>query len=170
MPTEPIFERLGPILTPGYSLIDGAPKLSDYLHLRVRSGLSPKTEGQAEAAIAGSWAACHIFHEPENRCVAMGRVIGDGGWYFHIVDMAVEPSHQRRGLGSAVLLYLLEEIRHLAPPNAYVSLLADPPGRQLYMRIGFVESAPESVGMVLILDQGGPLTSPSGDAAIGSGG
>lgn len=25
-----------------------------------------------------------------------GRVIGDGGWYFHIVDMATQPDHQRR--------------------------------------------------------------------------
>jgi len=82
----------------------------------------------------------------------MGRVIGDGGWYFHIVDMAVLPEHQRRGLGSAVLGYLLEQIRHRAPHGAYVSLLADPSGRHLYMRTGFVESAPGSVGMVLILD------------------
>jgi len=35
----------------------------------------------------------------------MGRVIGDGGWYFHIVDMAVLPEHQRRGLGDAVLTW-----------------------------------------------------------------
>jgi len=82
----------------------------------------------------------------------MGRVIGDGGWYFHIVDMAVLPEHQRRGLGRAVLDYLLEQIRRRAPRGAYVSLLADPPGRHLYTRSGFVESAPESVAMVLTLD------------------
>jgi len=81
-----------------------------------------------------------------------GGVIGDGGWYFHVVDMAVLPEHQRSGLGSAVLTYLLEQIRQRAPRGAYVSLLADPPGRRLYARKGFVESAPDSVGMVLVLD------------------
>jgi GNAT superfamily N-acetyltransferase len=82
----------------------------------------------------------------------MGRLIGDGGWYFHVVDMAVLPEHQRRGLGSAVLRYLLEQIRQRAPRGAYVSLLADPPGRQLYTRFGFVESAPDSLGMTLVID------------------
>jgi len=81
----------------------------------------------------------------------MGRVIGDGGWYFHVVDMAVLPDHQRRGLGSAVLTHLLEQIRARAPKGAFVSLLADPPGRRLYARHGFVESAPDSVGMALLL-------------------
>ena len=139
-------------LSPSYSLREGAPALSDYLRLRVRAGLSPKTEEQAMAAISGSWAACHVVHEVEARSVAMGRLIGDGGWYFHVVDMAVLPEHQRRGLGSAVLTHLLEQIRHRAPRGAYVSLLADPPGRQLYARYGFIESAPDSLGMTLVLD------------------
>jgi ribosomal protein S18 acetylase RimI-like enzyme len=81
----------------------------------------------------------------------MGRVIGDGGWYFHIADMAVLPEHQRRGLGSAVLDHLLQQIRDGAPDGALVTLLADPPGRSLYTRHGFVESAPGSVGMILLL-------------------
>jgi len=54
-------------------------------------------------------------------------------------------------LGSAVLTYLLEQIRARAPKDAFVSLLADPPGRRLYARHGFVESAPDSVGMALLL-------------------
>jgi len=82
----------------------------------------------------------------------MGRLIGDGGWYFHVVDMAVLPEHQRRGLGGVVLTHLLEQIRRRAPRDAYVSLLADAPGRQLYARYGFVESAPGSLGMALVLD------------------
>ena len=134
-----------------YSLHDGAPPTTEYLELRIRAGLSPKTKDQAAAAISGSWAACHVVHDAGNCSVAMGRVIGDGGWYFHIVDMAVLPEHQRRGLGGAVLRHLLEQINERAPRDAYVSLLADEPGRRLYARYGFAESAPDSVGMVLKL-------------------
>jgi ribosomal protein S18 acetylase RimI-like enzyme len=90
-------------------------------------------------------------HEPSGETVGMGRVIGDGGWYFHVVDMAVLPDHQRRGLGDAILRSLLERIRAHAPRGAYVNLLADPPGRRLYARHGFVETAPHSVGMALRL-------------------
>jgi len=138
-------------LSDGYRLVDGPPTSEDYLDLRLRAGLSPKREDQAASALPGSWAACHVLHESQDRPVAMGRVIGDGGWYFHVVDMAVLPDHQRRGLGSAVLTYLLEQIRARAPKDAFVSLLADPPGRRLYARHGFVESAPDSIGMALLL-------------------
>ena len=81
----------------------------------------------------------------------MGRVIGDGGWYFHVVDMAVLPDHQRRGLGDRILTELMQQIRSKAPPGAYVTLLADEPGRKLYARHGFVETAPGSIGMALTL-------------------
>lgn len=81
--------------------------------------------------------------------VAMGRVIGDGGWYFHIVDIAVLPEHQRRGLGDLVLSWLLARIRETAPANPYISLLADEPGRRLYLRHNFVPTAPNSVGMAI---------------------
>lgn len=134
-------------LPPGYELVPGPPSVADYLELRTRSGLSPKTAEQAQAALAGSWAACHV--ETDGGIVAMGRVLGDGGWYFHVADMAVLPEHQRRGLGAAVLAFLLEQIRDRAPADPLVTLLADPAGRPLYARFGFVESAPGSIGMIL---------------------
>lgn len=133
----------------GYRIVDGPPGVADYRALRERSGLSPKRADQAERAVVGGWAACHVVHEETGATVGMGRVIGDGGWYFHIVDMAVLPEHQGNGLGSAVLGRLVETIKADAPPDAYITLLADPPGRRLYARHGFVETAPDSVGMVL---------------------
>ena len=133
----------------GYRLVDGPPGVDDYRRLRKRSGLSPKSHDQAERAVAGGWTACHVVHDESSTTVGMGRVIGDGGWYFHIVDMAVLPEHQGRGLGSIVLRRLVDTITAEAPPDAYVTLLADPPGRRLYARHGFVETAPHQVGMVL---------------------
>jgi ribosomal protein S18 acetylase RimI-like enzyme len=135
----------------GYRLVEGPPAVDDYLALRERSGLTPKSREQAVAALPGSWAACHVVHEASGATVGMGRVLGDGGWYFHVVDMAVLPEHQRRGLGDAVLTWLLERIGAQAPPGAHVNLLADPPGRRLYERHGFAETAPRSVGMELRL-------------------
>jgi GNAT superfamily N-acetyltransferase len=91
----------------------------------------------------------HVVGDGE--VVGMGRLLGDGGWYFHVVDMAVLPAHQRRGLGDTILGALLDRVREVAPPGAYVNLLADPPGRRLYERHGFAETAPGSVGMALRL-------------------
>ncbi len=110
---------------PDYRLVMESPPVADYLRLRQEAGLSPKTEEQATAALRGGWAACHVMRESGGEIVGMGRLLGDGGWYFHVIDMAVLPEHQRRGLGDAVLSALLEQVREHAPPGAYVNLLAD---------------------------------------------
>lgn len=124
--------------------------------LRARAGLTPKSPEQTALALAGSWAAAQVVWRggrggdldgPE--VVGMGRVIGDGGWYFHIADMAVFPEHQRRGIDDAILTALVGRIEAAAPTGAFVTLLADPPGRALYARHGFVPTAPHSVGMAL---------------------
>lgn len=49
-----------------------------------------------------------------------------------------------------ILTELLHRIDQLAPPGAYVSLIADEPGRRLYERHGFVPTAPSSIGMAIL--------------------
>ena len=133
----------------GYRLVDGPPAVEDYVALRLGAGLSPKRSDQAAAAIDGAWAAVHVACA--GGTVGMGRVLGDGGWYFHVLDMAVLPEHQRRGLGDAILTALLDRIRRDAPEGAYVCLFADPPGRKLYEHHGFGLTAPGSVGMARLI-------------------
>lgn len=133
-----------------YQLVVGPPDLPAYLRLRRDSGLTPVTAEQGAGALTGSWSFCHVRHVVAGETVAMGRVIGDGGWYFHVADMATLPDHQRRGLGRRVLEHLLTDIRERAPRDAYVTLVADPPGRRLYEQLGLRDVAP-SVGMFVRL-------------------
>ena len=137
-------------LAAGYSLLVGAPSPLDSVRLRSDAGLSPKTLAQAEAAVAGSWAFRRVVTEGGD-VVAMGRVVGDGGWYFVVADMATLTEHQGRGLGGAVLDGLLEDIRARAEPGASVTLTADPPGRRLYESRGFSDVAPARTGMSRLL-------------------
>lgn len=130
-----------------YVLVPTAPDADEYARLRRDSGLSPKTHEQAGFAVANSWAFCHVRHRESGVAVSMGRLLGDGGWYFHVADMATLPAHQRRGLGRRVLEWLLDQIDTRAPADPYVTLMADEPGRPLYRSLGFVESAPKSIGM-----------------------
>ena len=132
-----------------YRLVDEAPAIEDYLRLRAESGLTPKQTAQAELALAGTWFAVRVEDTTDGSTVAMGRVVGDGGWYFQIADMATLPEHQGRGIGNAVLAHLIDAIRTRAPAEPYITLMADAPGRPLYAKHGFVDTAPHSIGMVL---------------------
>ncbi|KAK3489306.1 uncharacterized protein B0T23DRAFT_385164 [Neurospora hispaniola] len=148
-----------PTLPKGYVLHAGYPPVSSYRHLRSASGLTPRSVAQAAPVPSNSWYGCYITHD-DNKPVAMGRIIGDGGWYFHIADMATLPEHQRKGLGDVVLKELLAYIARNAPCDEkegeypYITLFADGPGRRLYEKNGFKETAPRSTGMVLSYDRG----------------
>ena len=154
-------------LPPGYAFHDAPPPLERYLYLRAHNGFSPKTPEQGQGALTGSWAWSTIIYtpppspdsdpsttsSPEPEVAGMIRAIGDGGWYFLISDMCVETTHRRQGLGEALLRRMLDKIISSVPKGPLISLLADPPGRALYKKLGFVESAPRSVGMWLIPGQ-----------------
>ncbi|ALE06589.1 acetyltransferase [Arthrobacter sp. ERGS1:01] len=131
-----------------FDLIANPPSLEEYLSLRRDCGLSLKTPEQGAGALTGSWYFCHIRDRETGKAVAMGRIIGDGGWCFHIADMATLPQFQGRGLGRQVLDALVAQIRINAPDNPYITLVADPPGRRLYEQAGFSEINP-SRGMEL---------------------
>ncbi|MEB4615816.1 GNAT family N-acetyltransferase, partial [Leucobacter sp. M11] len=120
-----------------YLLVPGPPPLDEYRRLRAEAGLSPKRAEQADGALANSWAFCHL-RSPEGEIAAMGRIIGDGGWYFHISDIATHPEHQRRGLGRRVMEWLIAQVEERAPAGASITLMADPPGFALYRGLGFV--------------------------------
>ena len=142
-------------LPSGYDLLDDVPSVDEYRRLREIAGLSPKSAAAAATGLPNSWAAA-LVRTADGTAVGMGRVIGDGGCFFQVVDIAVSPEHQRRGLGGAILARLLERLRADGPADAYVSLFADPPGRELYRRHGFRETAPDQVGMAIVLGRQPP--------------
>lgn len=80
----------------------------------------------------------------------MGRIIGDGGCFFQVTDIAVDPAHQGRGLGKLIMKELRGWIDTNVPATGYVSLIADGRARELYGGFGFVDVGPKSVGMALM--------------------
>lgn len=121
------------------------PTVEEYLHLRDIAGLSPFAADAARIGLAGSIFAVVIRHQDQT--VGMGRIIGDGGCFFQITDIAVDPAHQGRGLGKRIMAALMDHVRDTLPASAYVSLMADVPANALYRQFGFHETAPRTVGM-----------------------
>ena len=135
-----------------FTLVAGTPSVDDFLRLRKVSGLSEKTRAAAEAGLPNTWFAVTVQHD--GRAVGMGRIIGDGGTAFQVVDIAVEPDHQGKGLGKTIMAALVEHIHANAPPSAYVSMIADGDARHLYAKYGFEPVMPASIGMALRLKPG----------------
>jgi ribosomal protein S18 acetylase RimI-like enzyme len=133
-----------------YEVIPGTPGVDDYRRLRKVVGLSEKSQAAAEAGLPNTWYAVTIGHR--GRTIGMGRVIGDGGTAFQIVDIAVEPEHQGKGLGKQIVAALVDHLRANAPPSAYVSLIADGDAQFLYAKYGFAPVMPESIGMAMRID------------------
>ena len=121
------------------------PDAQEYNNLRIISGLSPKDEVGSEVGLKNS--IFIVTLRDSEKLIGMGRIIGDKGCFYHIVDIAVAPEYQGNGLGKLIMSEINKYLGNNIPKSSYVSLIADVPADKLYEKFGFEYSAPKSVGM-----------------------
>lgn len=125
------------------------PAVAEYRTLRVAAGLSAMSEEAAAKGLPASWCAVCIRNGSE--LIGMGRVVGDGGCFFLVVDIAVAPAWQGQGLGKRIMAALTEQLHAHAPVGAMIGLFADGEAYRLYQQFGFRLTAPGAQGMLLRL-------------------
>ena len=79
----------------------------------------------------------------------MGRLVGDGGCNFEIVDVCVHPDHRLQGLGTQVMETLIEYLRSNAPKSADISVVSVEGAPAMYHMFGFKPTHPTSFSMKL---------------------
>lgn len=131
-----------------YTIRLAIPAIATYQQLRVAAGMSAKSTEAAAKGLPNSLFAVQVLLGDE--VVGMGRIIGDGGCFFQVTDIAVLPAHQGKGLGKRIMREIMQFIETAVPPSAYVSLIADGQAQELYAQFGFRHTAPVSVGMALV--------------------
>ncbi|WP_245156285.1 GNAT family N-acetyltransferase [Agrilutibacter solisilvae] len=136
-------------MTAQIELVEHFPEVEDYCRLRTVAGMSPKTAEAARKGLPNTLYGVSLRHDGE--VIGMGRIIGDGGCFYTVVDIAVAPPWQGQGLGKRIMNALDAWLRTHAEPSAYVTLVADGEARHLYSKYGFVETAPASVNMEYIV-------------------
>ncbi|HAS6943419.1 TPA: GNAT family N-acetyltransferase [Vibrio parahaemolyticus] len=119
------------------------PSPKEFCDMRVKAGLSPKSLKAATIALPNSLYGVSIRNGDE--LIAMGRVVGDGACNFEVVDVAVDPSYQGRGLGRKVMEYIDSYLSSVALDGSYVSMIADEPA--FYEKLGYKLVSPSSEGM-----------------------
>jgi GNAT superfamily N-acetyltransferase len=135
-----------------YEIRPGVPSVEIYRRLRTHADLSDKSAEGAAVGLAHIWFGVMAVQSGEP--VGMGRIVGDGGCFFQVVDVCVLPEHQGRGLGRQIMQALTDELERRAPARSYVSLIADGDAHRLYRKFGFTDTAPESIGMARFMTTG----------------
>ena len=131
-----------------YQIKAEIPSVENYIAIRLAAGLSRKSEQAAAIGLKNSLFGVVVYHDA--RPVAIGRIIGDGGCFFEITDMAVLPEHQGNGVGAMIMTTLVEWLQQNAPSTAYVSLMADHGTPDFYQKFGFTKAElPKSSGMYM---------------------
>jgi GNAT superfamily N-acetyltransferase len=133
-------------MTADYRFVDTVPSAEDFCRLREVAGMSPRPLEGARAGLPRSCYGIHILYQGVT--IGMGRIVGDGALNFDIVDVAIDPIHQGKGLGRQIMERLVIWLDSNACKGAYVSLVADVP--ELYAKFGFVSVRPESEGMARV--------------------
>ncbi len=134
----------------GFTVVEQVVSVADFMRLRDVSGMSPRDEAGAATGLPNSLYGVQILDAGE--AIAKGRIVGDGGLNFEIVDVAVDPAYQGKGLGKTMMRYLMRNLERTAPKNAYITLVGDEPG--FYEKLGFKRVRPASEGMYML----GPVT------------
>lgn len=125
------------------------PGNAEYRALRSAAGLSVMSEEGAGIGLPASW--CSVCVRVEGELIGMGRVVGDGGLFLFVVDIAVTPAWQGKGLGRRIMQALMDEVHARAPSRTMVGLIADGSAHELYAKFGFKLVAPGAHGMLLRL-------------------
>ncbi|WP_284037241.1 GNAT family N-acetyltransferase [Neobacillus sp. 114] len=128
-----------------FKINHASPSPIEYIELRVEGGLSRKSLEAATIGLNNTLFSVCIYDQ--STLIGLGRVVGDGGTVFHIVDIVVKPSYQGQGLGKVIMKEIMNYLEKNTYPGSYVSLIADDPANRLYEKFGFQYTYPKSHGM-----------------------
>ena len=125
------------------------PANDEYRALRAAAGLSVMSVEGAAIGLPASW--CSVCVRDGDELIGMGRVVGDGGLFLFVVDIAVAPAWQGQGWGQRIMQALMDEVHARAPARTMVALIANGTAHRLYEQFGFKQVAPAAHGMLLRL-------------------
>lgn len=108
----------------------------DYYRLRESVAWLNFSREQTEKALNNSLYT--VVAEDDGKVVGMGRMTGDGLYYL-IVDIVVQPDHQKKGIGSAIIDMMIDYVDRETPigGRSSVQLTAEKGKETFYEKRGF---------------------------------
>ena len=130
-----------------YKIVERTPTVQEYNAVRLGAGLTVKDELAAQRGLSNTLFGICVVHN--EAVVGIGRVIGDGGLFYDIVDVAVVVEHQRRGVGKMIMHGLMAYIDVNARPSSLVCLMANKGIAPFYEKYGFKARETDMPGMII---------------------
>lgn len=108
----------------------------EYCELRESVGWLLFSKEQTQKALTNSLYT--VIAVKDSQTVGMGRLIGDG-MYYMIVDIVVQPSYQKQGIGNKIINMILEFVDKETPTGgrSSIQLIAEKGKETFYEKIGF---------------------------------
>lgn len=101
---------------------------------RLTGWIDPQEDGAfINRAVAGSFLAAGFFDG--ERLAGFGRVLSDGVSDAYIQDVVVHPDYRNRGIGSAIVTFLVKELEKRGVD--WIALVGEPGTENFYSGLGF---------------------------------
>ncbi len=115
---------------------ENALSYDDYCRLRESVAWLNFSREQTEKALNNSLYT--VIAEDDGKVVGMGRMTGDGLYYL-IVDIVVQPDHQKKGIGSTIIDMMIDYVDRETPigGRSSVQLTAEKGKETFYEKRGF---------------------------------
>lgn len=115
---------------------ENALSYDDYCRLRESVAWLNFSREQTEKALNNSLYT--VIAEDDGNVVGMGRMTGDGLYYL-IVDIVVQPDHQKKGIGSTIIDMMIDYVDRETPigGRSSVQLTAEKGKETFYEKRGF---------------------------------
>ncbi len=120
----------------------------EYQTLRNTTGWIQLPDYLVKRAISNDLFSVSVYMA--NVMVGMGRVIGDG-IYYYIQDVIVSPEHQGEGVGKLIMQRIEDYLENGLDTYAFVGLMAAKDSSGFYQKFGYEERGKESPGMFKVL-------------------
>ena len=117
--------------------LEQQPSIEDYNRLRYTVGWQMIDPPRVQEALSSSlYSVCAVVG---GMVIGCGRVIGDGGIYFYIQDVLVEPRFQLQGVGHGIVQRLMAFLDNHAPEGsgAFMGLMTSTSLLEFYGHYGF---------------------------------
>ncbi|MGL5256800.1 MAG: GNAT family N-acetyltransferase [Proteocatella sp.] len=127
-------------------IVYNTPKAEDYVSLRMRSGMGNKDIQRSRVALNNSLFTVSIYEN--QKLIAFGRIVGDGGITYVVSDIMVDSDYQRKGLAEKIMNAIDDYFEKNTYEDSYICLIANHPADLLYKKHKFKYLDQNKCGML----------------------